>query len=167
METLVPAVGPAVTHKRAPSSPDWSLEGPGNDCLRQPPTGDRAFVESGFQHRSYSSVLEQERGYEFKCIERMVSKDWRRWLWFQIQRSNTKLQGTWKIKQTQNCQGITTPSSNWPKRHGEPWFPVRESKTVVLWIFRELQENIEISPLKSTKYVTCWMLCKYVTCCVN
>lgn len=45
METLVPAVGPAVTHQLAPSSPGSNLEGTGNDCLRQPPTDDRAFVE--------------------------------------------------------------------------------------------------------------------------
>ena len=45
METLVPAVGPAGTHQRAPSSPGCDLEGTGNDCLRQPPADDRAFVE--------------------------------------------------------------------------------------------------------------------------
>ena len=78
METLVPAVGPAVTHQLAPSSPGSNLEGTGNDCLRQPPTDDRAFVEVRFQHRSYSTVLEQEREYKFKCIGRIVSKDWRR-----------------------------------------------------------------------------------------
>lgn len=47
-----------------------------------------------FPAQKYSTVLEQEREYEFKMR-----------LWFQIQGSNTKLQGTWKFKETQNCQG--------------------------------------------------------------
>lgn len=45
IQTLIPAVGPAVTHELALSSLGCSLEAAGKDCLRQPPTDERAFVE--------------------------------------------------------------------------------------------------------------------------
>lgn len=98
-ETLVPAVGSCRTHQRAPSSPGCNLEGTGNGCLRQPPADDRAFVEVQVPSTEITACesWEQEREYEFKCDYDFKYKE------------ATPNQGTWKFKETQNCQGITEP----------------------------------------------------------
>lgn len=158
METLFPAVG-LRDSSMTPSSQAAIWKALEMVVLGKHLQTDRAFVEvQGSQHRNYSTVLEQER-------ENMSSNAT---IWFQIQRKQHQTSRNMKIqRETQNCQGTTEPSSNTDPKDMETWDFLLENPEQLFYEYsRELQENIEISPLKSTKYVTCWMLCKYVTCCV-